>query len=105
MHPDAVLALLLATLVSLGLPLLALYRAYRRIRDLEMTLLTQTVDGQRYEELLGLLKQVAAQTDQLSDTQTQLVRRLAERGEWLLPPDTEESKPVTPHWADLCTRR
>jgi len=97
MHPDAVLALLLTALVSVGLPLLALYRAHRRIRDLEMTLLTQTVDAQRYEELLGLLKQVAAQTDQLSDTQTQLARRLAERGEWLLPPGAEQSRPVTPH--------
>ncbi len=97
MHPDAVLALLLTALVSVGLPLFALYRAHRRIRDLEMTLLTQTVDAQRYEELLGLLKQVAAQTDQLSDTQTQLVRRLAERGEWLLPPGAEQSRPVTPH--------
>jgi len=62
-----------------------------------MTLLTQSIDAERYEELLGLLKQVAAQTDQLADTQTQLTRRLAELSERLLSPGAGESRPVTPH--------
>lgn len=96
MHPDVFIALL-AVLAAVALPFVAWLRAQKRIRDLEMTLLARTIDAERYDELLGLLKQVAAQTDQLADTQTQLARRLAERGERLLPPGAEPSPRITPH--------
>lgn len=96
MHPDVFVALL-AVLAVVAFPFVAWLRAQKRIRDLEMTLLTRTIDAERYDELLGLLKQIATQTDQLADTQTQLARRLAERGERMLPPAGEPSPLITPH--------
>jgi cytochrome c-type biogenesis protein CcmH/NrfF len=97
MHADTVLTILLTALAAAALPLAALLRAQKRIRDLEMTLLAQTTDADRYEELRGLLQQMVLQTDQLADNQAQLARRLTERVEALPPPRLDLAQPSTPH--------
>ncbi len=94
---DAVLIALLVALGSAALPLVGWFRAQRRIRHLEMTLLAQSTDGDRYEELRALLEQVAAQTDQLADAQTAIARRLVERMDALPAPRSSEQRPITPH--------
>jgi uncharacterized coiled-coil protein SlyX len=98
MPADTLLIIILTALGVAGLPLAVWLRAQRRIRHLEMTLLTQSMDADRYEELRALLQQVASQTEQLADHQAQLVRRLADRAEpplAQLPPG--QARPITPH--------
>jgi hypothetical protein len=97
MPADTMLMILLTALAVAGLPLGLLLRAQKRIRHLEMTLLTQATDGDRYEELRALLQQVAVQTDQLADAQAQLARRVAERMDQLPPPRPDQERPITPH--------
>ncbi len=97
MHADTVLIILLAALASTAVPCVAWLRAQKRIRDLEMTLLAQSADADRYEELRGLLQQVAAQTEQLADYQAQVARRLNERVEPLPQSRPAPDRPITPH--------
>ena len=97
MPADTMLIILLAALVSTAVPCVAWLRAQKRIRDLEMALLAQATDADRYEELRGLLQHVAAQTEQLADYQAQVVRRLNERVEPLPLPKAAPDRPITPH--------
>lgn len=97
MPPAAALAIAIAALGIAGLPFLVWLRAQKRIRHLEMTLLAQSTDADRYEELRALLEQVATQTEQLADGQAQLARRLGERQDLLPPVRAESLRPVTPH--------
>jgi cytochrome c-type biogenesis protein CcmH/NrfF len=97
MPADTLLIIVLTALGAAALPIYAWLRAQKRIRDLEMTLLAQATDADRYEELRALLQQVAAQTDSLADGQAQLARRLGDRVEALPPPLPEPPRPVTPH--------
>lgn len=97
MPADTLLIIVLAALGAAALPLVAWFRALKRIRNLEMTLLAQATDADRYDELRALLQQVASQTDQLADNQAQLARRLSERPEPLQPPRAALDRPVTPH--------
>ena len=97
MHADIMLIILLTALGGAAIPLVAWWRAQKRIRHLEMTLLAQTTDSDRYEELRDLLQRVAAQTDELADHQALLVRRLGERLEALPPARPDQGRPITPH--------
>jgi hypothetical protein len=97
MHPDMLLIVLLAGLGGAAIPMFAWLRAAKRIRDLEMTLLAQTTDADRYEELRGLLQQIALQSDNLADTQARLVGRLTDGPVQLPPSAPMPSRPVTPH--------
>ncbi len=97
MTPDTVLIIVLTALGAAAVPLVVWLRAEKRIRHLEMTLLAQTTDGDRYEELRVLLQQIAAQTDHLADTQAQLARRLGDRVDQLPPSRAEPGRPITPH--------
>lgn len=97
MPPGAVLAIAFTAIAAAAIPCLVWLRAQKRIRHLEMTLLAQSTDGDRYEELRALVEQVAAQTEHLADSQAQLVRRLAERVDPLPAPRAEALRPVTPH--------
>ena len=97
MPPDTLLIILLTALGVASIPVLVWFRAQKRIRALEMALLAQATDGDRYEELRALLQQLAAQTEQLADNQALLTRRLAERLDQPLPPRLEAGRPVTPH--------
>jgi hypothetical protein len=97
MTPDVVLSIVLASLGTAAVPFFIWLRAQKRIRHLEMTLLAQSTDSDRYEELRGLIEQIAVQTDHLADTQAQLVRRLGDRLEQLPPGRPEQLRPVTPH--------
>ena len=96
MPADTFLILLLAGLAAAALPLAAWIRALKRIRNLEMTLLAQATDVDRYEELRALLQQVAAQTEQLANIQAQLARRLTDR-ELPSPRRSDPERLVTPH--------
>lgn len=97
MTPDVVLIIVLAALSVAAVPFLVWLRAEKRIRHLEMTLLTQSVDSDRYEELRTLLQQLAAQTEQLSNQQAVLAERLEDRRELLAPPKADQPRIVTPH--------
>ncbi|MFN8653667.1 MAG: hypothetical protein U0133_17310 [Gemmatimonadales bacterium] len=98
MNPDVVLIMLLAMMATAIPSFIVWLRASRRIRDLEMTLLTRTTDEAREEDLRQLLEQLLIRTEQLSDQQALLVARLGERAELRLPaPKPEQSRPVTPH--------
>jgi len=97
MTPDMVLIVVLAVLGAAALPLAVWLRAQKRIRHLEMTLLAQTTDGDRYEELRALLQQIATQTDHLAGAQAQLAHRLGDRMDQPPPPRAEPVRPVTPH--------
>jgi len=96
MPADTLLIILLTALGVGAIPAVVWLRAQKRIRHLEMTLLAQTTDGDRYEELRSLLEQVAAQTEQLADHQAQLARRLADRIDSppMLP---DRARSTTPH--------
>jgi len=97
MPADTVLIIVLAALGGAALPLLAWLNAQRRIRHLEMTLLTRSTDAERYDELRGLLQQLAIQTEQLADTQDQLARRFADQSSQLPPARPDPGQPITPH--------
>lgn len=97
MPADTLLIILLTALGVAGLPLALWLRALKRIRHLEMTLLVETTDSDRYEELRMLLHRIATQTDQLADNQAQLVRRLVDRMDRTLPPPVDSGHPITPH--------
>ncbi len=97
MPPGAVFAIALAALTIAGIPVLVWLRAQKRIRHLEMTLLAQATDVDRYEELRAMLQQLTAQTEQLADTQAQLARRLGDGVDQLRGPRIEPARPVTPH--------
>jgi hypothetical protein len=97
MTPNVVLSIVLASLGTAAVPCFVWLRAQRRIRHLEMTLLTQTTDVERYDELRLMLQQVATQVEHLADAQTQLARRLGERSEPIALPRAEPLRPVTPH--------
>ena len=97
MHADTFLIAILAALAAVALPLGAWLRAQKRIRDLEMTLLTQATDADRYDELRALLQQVISQTDHLADQHATLARRLSDRGDQLLGPRMDPTRPATPH--------
>jgi hypothetical protein len=97
MPADTLLIILLAALGAAGLPFAAWLRAQRRIHDLETTLLTQTTDAERYEELRAFLQHLVSQTEQLADNQGLLARRLSERVEAFPPPRSDQARPVTPH--------
>jgi hypothetical protein len=97
MEPAAVLTIVVAAIGAAAIPCIVWLRAQKRIRHLEMSLLAQSTDGDRYEELRALIEQVAAQTEHLADGQAQLVRRLAERIDPLPLPRAEALRPVTPH--------
>ncbi|MEO8139533.1 MAG: hypothetical protein ABI742_07810 [Gemmatimonadota bacterium] len=97
MNPDAVAFVVLSALGIASIPVLVWYRAQKRIRHLEMSLLAQTTDVDRYEELRLLLERLATQTEQLADQQALLAERLIGRRE-LLPPGRSEQPAVnTPH--------
>ena len=97
MTPDTVLIILLAAVAAGAPALLVWLRAQKRIRDLEMTLLTRTTDMERYEELRLLIEQLAQRTDQLVDQQALLAARLGDRPEMRLLPRPEQLRPITPH--------
>jgi hypothetical protein len=97
MTPDTVLIIVLAALSVAAVPFVVWLRAQRRIRHLEMTLLAQSVDSDRYEELRTLLQQLAAQTEQLTHQQSVLAERLEGGRELLAPPKGEHPRAVTPH--------
>lgn len=97
MNPDAVAFVVLSALGIASIPVLVWYRAQKRIRHLEMSLLAQTTDVDRYEELRLLLERLATQTEQLADQQALLAERLTGRRE-LLPPGRSDQPAVnTPH--------
>jgi hypothetical protein len=62
-----------------------------------MTLLTQTTDVERYDELRALVQRLATQMEELADQQALLVERLGERRELLSPPRVEGPQISTPH--------
>lgn len=97
MHADTILLLLLACLAASAVPIYAWFRAQKRIRHLEMTLLSQASDADNYEELRSLLQNLALQTEQLADTQALLARRIAERPDPLPRLRAEGDRPNTPH--------
>lgn len=97
MTPDTVLIIVLAALAAASIPFLVWLRAQRRIRHLEMTLLAQTTDTDRYEELRSLVQHLAAQTEQLADQQALLTERLTNRQEISAPGRADQSRAVTPH--------
>jgi uncharacterized protein HemX len=97
MTPDAVLLIVLSALGIAAVPVAVWLRAQKRIRHLEMTLLAQSTDGDRYDELRALLDRIAAQTEAIADMQAQLARRVAEQVDRLPPPRVEPSRPITPH--------
>ena len=96
MRADVVLMMLLSGLGLAALPALAWWRAQRRIRHLEMSLLAQASDADRYDDLRALVQQIADQTEQLADTQGELARRLSER-EALPAPRVDPARSITPH--------
>jgi hypothetical protein len=97
MHADTMLIILLTALGSAAIPLAAWIRARIRIRELELMLTAQANEVDRHEELRDLVQQLAAQTDELTDHQALLARRLSERLE--APPTSrgEPQRAVTPH--------
>lgn len=95
--PDTLLIMLLTGIAASAVPIIAWFRAQKRIRHLEMTLLAQTTDVDRFEELRTLVQHLAAQTEQLTDAHEQLTRRLSDWPDRLLPPPAEHQRPVTPH--------
>jgi hypothetical protein len=95
MKADAVLVILLFAFGFAAIPLTIWLRAQKRIRDLEMTLLAQSTDADRYEELRALVQQAVTNTEQLADIQAQLARRLGDRPEPL--PRATHDRPITPH--------
>ena len=98
MHADTFLIAILAALAAVALPLGAWLRAQKRIRDLEMTLLTQATDADRYDELRALLQQVISQTDHLADQHATLARRAHDVGRILNPPPIPEvPEPLLAH--------
>jgi hypothetical protein len=97
MTPDTLLLIVLTALGAAAVPLFVWLRAQKRIRHLEMTLLVQTTDDDRYEELRSLLQQIAAQTEHLADAQAELARRLGDRMDQLPAPRAEPVRPSTPH--------
>jgi hypothetical protein len=97
MAPDEVLIIVLAALGISSVPLIVWLRAQKRIRHLEMTLLAQSTDGDRYDELRALLQQIAVQTEQLVDNQAQLARRLGDHLDQPAPRHIEPGRAVTPH--------
>jgi uncharacterized coiled-coil protein SlyX len=97
MPADTLLIILLTALGSAAVPLVAWWRAQRRIRELELLLLAQAPDLERYEELRQLVHRLSSETDQLADNQALLARRLSERADQLAAPRPERSRPVTPH--------
>lgn len=97
MHADTVLIMLLTAIGASAAPLYAWFRAHRRIRDLEMTLLARTTDMEHLGDVRELLERLASQTEQLTDQQALLASRLAERHDLLPPPRGEGIRPITPH--------
>ena len=97
MHADVFLIIILSALGLAAIPVAGWLRAQKRIRDLEMTLLSETIGTDRYEELFLLLQQVAAQTEQLADHQAHLARQLSQRIEAQPPVRPERQQPQTPH--------
>jgi hypothetical protein len=96
-HADTVLLMLLTAIGVSAAPLYVLFRAHRRIRDLEMALLARTTDMEQLGDVRELLERLASQTEQLADQQALLASRLAERHDLLPPPRGEGVRPVTPH--------
>lgn len=97
MHADTLLIAILAALAAAAFPLGAWWRAQKRIRDLEMTLLAQATDADRYDELRTMLQQVISQTDHLADQHATLTRRLSDRADQLPGPRMDPMRPATPH--------
>ena len=97
MPADTLLIILLTALGSAAIPLVAWWGSQRRIRKLELLLLAQAPDVERYEELRELVHQLSSETDQLADNQALLARRLSERVDQLAAPRAESSRPVTPN--------
>lgn len=97
MTADTVLMVVLAALGAASIPFLVWLRAQKRIRHLEMTLLAQTTDTDRYDELRALLQHLAAQTEQLADQQALFTERLSARREISPPGRADRSQVVTPH--------
>lgn len=97
MPPNVLFVIFLTIVGTAAVPTIAWIRALRRIKHLEMTLLTHTTDGDEYAELRGLIQQVADQTSQLVDNQALLSRRLTDRIEPPLPGRADVERPVTPH--------
>jgi len=97
MPPDTLLIILLTAIGAAALPALALLRAQRRIRHLEMTILARSTDTDQLEMVRDLLERLALQTEQLTDQQALLAARLAERQGIPLAKGPEAERPVTPH--------
>lgn len=97
MPADTLLIILLAALAGVTIPAVAWFRAKKRIRDLEMTLLSQATDADRYEELRGVMLQVVSNTEQLADTQDRIANRRNDRVESPPLPKPAADRPVTPH--------
>jgi len=95
MPADTLLIILLAALGGAALPLLGWLRAERRIRHLEMTVLAQASDQDRFEELSAALRGLALQNEQLLDAQPSLMRRSPMSPEGRSRPDA--AGPITPH--------
>ena len=97
MHPDMVLALLLAALIGGVAPFVAWQRARKRVHDLEMHLLSQSMDIERLEHLETLITQLAGQNDRLAESQDHLARAVRERFIARLPGVSPPPPEVTPH--------
>ncbi len=97
MPADTLLIIVLTALGATTAPLALWLRALRRIRHLEMTLLVQTTDSDRYEELRALLNQIEVHTDQLADSQALLARRLGDRIDQLPLAGVDHPRSITPH--------
>lgn len=95
MPADTLLIILLAALGGAALPLLGWLRAQRRIRHLEMTLLAQASDQDRFEELSAAMRGLAQQNEQLLDAQSSLMRISTISPEDRGRPDA--AGPSTPH--------
>jgi uncharacterized coiled-coil protein SlyX len=96
MTPNAVLTIVFGVLGLCAIPAWIWLRGQRRIHDLEMTLLTQSTDLVRYEELKALIQQLAQRTEDIADQQARLADRLVER-QSLPAPRPEPPRVVTPH--------
>ena len=97
MHPDAFLLLVLTVLAVGAIPVLVWYKAQKKIRQLEMTLMAQDIEANRNDDLRSLIQQVAEQVEVLADGQAQLARRLNERIEAPQLPPPAPVQAVTPH--------
>ena len=97
MHADMVLMLILAALGGGAGALVAWLRARKRVHNLEMQLLSQSMDIERLEHLETLISHLAVQNDRLVESQNYLARTVRERFAARLPGVSPPAPEVTPH--------